>query len=78
MVRRNETVKCSVLKKLELTAKKKARLKAVRKIATSFDEAYRKRTAELERMVENSNRQLADPKTALRRNGSGKRKKRGL
>lgn len=60
--RGDEVVKCSVLRKLELTAKEMLKREAMSRKVKSFEEAQRERIAEFERMVDNSEGHAEDPK----------------
>lgn len=73
----DEVVECSILKELEPKAKKMVGWEAVNKIVWRSDKTQRQRTAKLERMVESSEEQPADSKTASRKNKSRKTKERG-
>lgn len=75
--REEEVVESFVLKELELMAKKLVEREAVREKAMSYDAAQRERIAQLERKVEFFEVEPALPKTAVKRNKVGKKRKRG-
>lgn len=64
MFRGDGMVECSVLKKLELTAKKIERSKAVSDRVVNYDKARRKRVAELERRRKFAEEQRVSPEAA--------------
>lgn len=73
MIRADEVAECLVFKELELTAKLLIEWEAVSEKAKSPEEAQQKKTAQLERMVEISEEQLAFAKTAPTKNKIRKR-----
>lgn len=73
----SEMVECSVWGKLELSAKKMVRWKAVRKNAASFNESHRERTAKRERRVKISEEVPASLNSALTKKQSRKKENRG-
>lgn len=70
-------IKCPVLKELKLSAKGVLSWEAVDEKETNFNELQRKRVAELERRMENSDGHPASSKTAPRKHRSRKREKHG-
>lgn len=77
MLREDEVLEYSVLKELKVPAKEMARWDVKTKRVTGFGESQRRKTAELERRVENSERQPVDPKTASRKSKGRRRVERG-